>query len=99
MSFLCPNEQRAKVAITLIWVVLTIEIVSPGSSALQFRLLQDIANGGEVATETANESSERFLGLLPLVTFAISGITFIPTFIRANFNLQNLVSSQSHKAV
>lgn len=47
MGKLKPNGQRAKNAITLIWIVLALEIVSLISGYFQYDLLQTAANSGE----------------------------------------------------
>ncbi len=46
MKNLKPNEQRAKNAIVLIWVVLAVEMVVLISDYFQYELLQTAAKGG-----------------------------------------------------
>ncbi len=89
MEDLKPNEQRAKNAISLIWIVLALEIVSLISGYLQYDLLQTAANGGVISMETAdaNDSRERIIAIIYLIAFIISAITFIQWFRRAYFNL------------
>lgn len=43
-----PNEERAKIALSLILIVLVFEIISLISSGMQYNLLQTVSNGGEV---------------------------------------------------
>lgn len=89
MEELRPNEQRAKNAITLIWVVLTLEIISLTSGYFQYELLQDAANGAEISTETANanDTREQIIGILYIIAMVISATTFIQWFRRAYYNL------------
>tara|TARA_R110000868_G_scaffold230629_1_gene483868 strand:+ start:347 stop:1024 length:678 start_codon:yes stop_codon:yes gene_type:complete len=89
MENLKPNLQRAKNAVILIWVVLTIEIISLISGYLQYDLLQTVANGGEISIDTANanDTREQIIGIVYLVTYIISAITFIQWFRRAYYNL------------
>ena len=89
MENLRPNGQRAKIAIMLIWMVLTIEIISILSDYLQYDLLQTVANGGQITTETAtdNDLRQKIIGFIYLGVYVISGITFIQWFRRAYYNL------------
>ena len=97
MGNLKPNEQRSKNAITLIWIVLALEIVSLISGYFQYDLLQTAANGGEISTETAtaNDTREQIIGIIYLIAFVISGVTFIQWFRRAYFNLHLRVNHLS----
>jgi hypothetical protein len=97
MENLKPNEQRAKNAITLIWIVLALEIVSLISGYFQYDLLQTAANGGEISTETAtaNDTREQIIGIIYLIAFVISGVTFIQWFRRAYYNLHLRVNHLS----
>ncbi len=94
MENLRPNEQRAKNAITLIWIVLALEIISLISGYLQYDLLQTFANGGEITTETAtaNDTRELIIGILYLIAHVISAVTFIQWFRRGYYNLHLKVS-------
>ena len=98
MENLKPNGQRAKNAITLIWIVLALEIISLISGYFQYDLLQTVANGGEISTETAtaNETREQMIGIIYLIAYIISAITFIQWFRRAYFNLHLKVNHLSH---
>lgn len=89
MGTLRPNEQRAKTAITLIWIVLAVEIISLLSSYFQYYLLQNMANGDEISldTFTANEVTASVIGIIYLIVYLISGFTFIQWFRRAYYNL------------
>lgn len=89
MESLRPNGQRAKIAIMLIWIVLTVEIISLLSDYLQYDLLQTVANGGQITTESAtgNDLRQKIIAMIYLTVYVISGITFIRWFRRAYYNL------------
>jgi len=97
MGNLRPNEQRAKNAIILIWIVMALEIVNLFSSYMQYDLLQNIANGNYVSDEAteANDTREAVVGIIYFIAYLISGITFIMWFRRAYFNLHQKVRSLS----
>ena len=94
MENLKSNGQRAKNAITLIWIVLALEIISLISGYFQYDLLQTVANGGEISTETAtsNDTREQMIGIIYMIVFVISAVTFIQWFRRAYFNLHQKVT-------
>lgn len=98
MSFLRPNAQRARYAIALIWAVMVMDIISFASSYFQFRLLDAIQAGANISDETidANDSREALIGLLYLVVYITSAITFIQWFRRAYYNLHQHVSTLAH---
>ena len=93
-----PNEQRAKTAITLLWIVLALEIASLISACLQYNLIQTVANGGDISSEAADANDLRQQAIAIMYTLAYIGcaITFIAWFRRAYFNLnQKLYLSQT----
>ena len=93
-----PNGQRAKNAITLIWIVLVLEIVSFVSGYFQYDLLQTVANGGEISMEraNANDSREQVIGIIFMIVYIISAIMFIQWFRRGYDNLHQKVKHLSH---
>ncbi|MDR0666202.1 MAG: DUF4328 domain-containing protein [Campylobacteraceae bacterium] len=95
MEKLKPNEQRAKKAIILIWIVLILEIVSFISSYMQYDLLQTFANGGYISPEAAdaNDNREQIIGIFCLIAYIISAVTFIMWFRRAYYNLHQEADS------
>jgi hypothetical protein len=97
MEKLRPNSQRAKNAITLIWIVLVLQIASLISGFFQYDLLQIVANGGEISNETAiaNDTREQTIGMIYFIAYIISAITFIQWFRRAYFNLHLRVNHLS----
>ena len=80
-----PNEQRAKNAIMLIWIVLGLEVVLFISSNFQLELLNRMAIGSNYTMEeaTANDTREGILGMVYLITFIVSAVMFIKWFRRA----------------
>ncbi|NDP28648.1 MAG: DUF4328 domain-containing protein [Flavobacterium sp.] len=98
MQDLKPNEQRSQNAILLIWIALGLNGISIVSSYFQYDLLQTVANGGEIATElvTSNDNREQAIGIVQIIVFIISAITFIQWFRRAYFNLHLRVNHLSH---
>lgn len=89
MNLIRPNEQRAKTAILMIWIVLALEIISFFSSYLQYDLLKSVSSGSAVSNSeiSANDLREGIIGFLYLAVYLISCITFIRWFRRAYFNL------------
>jgi hypothetical protein len=79
MESLKPSDQRAKNAILLIRLALGIEVISLLSSGLQCMLLKDLEKGVEFSQTTlaANDSREQVIGILYLIIFIISAVTFI----------------------
>jgi acyl carrier protein len=91
------NGQRAGNAVILIWIVMTLEIVSLVSGYLQYSLLQTIANGGDITQEAtaANDNREQTIAGLYLIAYIISVITFILWFRRAYRNLHQMTDNLS----
>ena len=84
-----PNKERADIAIKLIWLVMLIEIISAISSFFQYKLLNEVNDGGFVSEQAANanDTREQIIAIVYLIVFIISGITFIQWFRRAYYNL------------
>ncbi len=93
MSTLRDNNQRARTAITLIWIVTAIDLIALASSYFQYNMLETISAGGQITMEeaNANDSREQLIGIFYIIAFIISGITFIMWFRRAYFNLHQRV--------
>jgi hypothetical protein len=98
MQDLKPNEQRSQNAILLIWIALALNCISLISSYFQYDLLQTAANGGEISAEdiTSNDNREQAIGIIQIIVFVVSAITFIQWFRRAYFNLHLRVNRLSH---
>jgi hypothetical protein len=98
MAEIRPNSQRSKDAITLIWIVLGISIISFVSSYYQLDLLNRINFDSSITDDTlnANDNRERFIAILYTTAFFISSIKFIQWFRRAHFNLNLKTDSLSY---
>ena len=97
MENLKPNEQRAKTVLILLWIVLSVEIISLVSYIFQYLLLQSVANGEGVSEEAAanNDLRQRVIGIVYVLFYIVSGITFIMWFRRAYFNLHTKIKHLS----
>ncbi len=95
MEALRPNEQRAKTAIILIWIVMSIETISFISDCFQCSLLCSAANGLGISPEdaSANDARQGLIAILYGIVYIVSVITFIMWFRRAYFNLHIKVDS------
>jgi len=98
MNTLRANDQRARNAINVLWIVLAMECIALISGYFQYDLLQTVANGGEISIEEANANDlrEQVIGGIALIVFIISIVTFILWFRRAYFNLHQKVSYLSY---
>ena len=97
MKNLKPNEQRAKNAIVLIWVVLAVEMLVLISDYFQYELLQTAAKGGEITAEAAaaNDARVTLFAVVYMIAYAVSAVTFIMWFRRAYANLHQMVGGLS----
>ena len=97
MQDLKPNEQRSQNAILLIWIALAMNIISLISSYFQYVLLKSAANGETISIEYAasNDNREQAIGIIQIIVFVLSAITFIQWFRRAYFNLHLRVNHLS----
>lgn len=98
MNGLRPNDQRAKTAIMLIWIVMCIEVISLGSSYMQYDLIQAAMSGEGFTTDeaNANDTRETLVSVVYMLAMIISGITFIQWFRRAYYNLHQRVDHLNH---
>lgn len=85
-----PNDQRAKLAITLVWIVMALNMLSLGSGYYSYQLLCQIEEGIEVPLDVASKSDllELVIAIGYLVAFVISGVMFLRWFTRAYSNLK-----------
>ena len=98
MELLRPNEQRAKNAILLIWIVLALDIISITSDFFQYKLIY-AAGHGELPTEaaaTSNDLRQQIIAIASIIVSIISAITFILWFRRGYFNLHQRVNTLSY---
>lgn len=93
MNTIRPNEQRANIAILMVWIVLAMEVISLFSNYFQYDLLNQVSDGNPLLMDDANANDSRvqLIAVLYLMVFIVSGITFIMWFRRAYFNLHNRV--------
>ncbi|MGL4632491.1 MAG: DUF4328 domain-containing protein [Leadbetterella sp.] len=98
MEDLRPNDERAKYAIVLIWIVLFVELVSIVSSYFQYDLLQKVNQGVTFSDESLeqNDLREQVIGIVLILIRIVSAITFIRWFRRAYFNLHLRVTNLAH---
>src|SRR5690554_1359559 len=98
MKELRPNETRAKTAMILIWIVLGLDVISAISSYFQAKLLRIAAMGEFISQEMANANDvrESIIGIVYLIVYVISGVTFIMWFRRAYYNLHQRDSNLSY---
>lgn len=84
-----PNEQRAKIAIVLIGAMMALDLITIILDYIQYDLLQSMAGGVFVSDDTINlnDRTQQINGIIYLIVFIISAITFIQWFRRAYNNL------------
>lgn len=84
-----PNEKRAKIAIVLIGAMMALDVITIILDYIQYDLLQSLAGGVFVSEDTINlnDSTQQINGIIYLIVFIISAITFIQWFRRAYNNL------------
>lgn len=89
MAILLPNQNRAKTAMTMVWIVGALNAIAFASDYFQYLLLNRVAAGGIITPESAsaNDLRQRIIALTYLITFVISAIAFILWFRRAYNNL------------
>jgi len=89
-----PNESRARLAQTFVWIIMILDIVSVYSSYLQYNLLIGFQNNEEITDSmlTSNDLREQLLAIVYLIVFITSGIFFIKWFQRAYYNLSRITN-------
>ena len=89
ISAIRPNLKRAKLAELFIWLAMVLDIISILSSYLQYNLLKSLQNNEAVTDQmlNSNDTREQVIGILYLIIFIISAVTFIQWFRRAYYNL------------
>lgn len=96
-----PNEQRAKAAIVLLWIVLAMNALSLAFSWSKYTMLRSIT---EIDMETTildpvQRTREQVLILVHAVVLLISAVTFIRWFRRAYVNLNQLAGPLAHRDI
>jgi len=89
MKPLRDNQQRAKIAVVFIFIVMFLDAVSAISSFLQYQLLSSLQSGVFVSESQANQNDlrESVIGIIYLIVNLASAVVFIRWFRRAYFNL------------
>ncbi|NMH27953.1 DUF4328 domain-containing protein [Flavobacterium silvaticum] len=89
-----PNTERARIAIIMVWIVLTVQMASLVSAYFQYRLLINLQDSNYVSPDelSMNDLRERLIAVVFLILYLVSGITFIRWFRRAYFNLGQRVT-------
>jgi hypothetical protein len=84
-----PNKKRAEIAQLLIWIVMILDVISIYSSYLQYNLLTSLQNNETISDQiiNSNDTREQIIGIVYLIVFIVSAITFIQWFRRAYYNL------------
>lgn len=95
MNNLKPNSSRAKTAISLISVVMVLDVIAFISHGMQYNLLCALEDGKDVLSSEidSNDKRESFIGILYMLFYIISAITFIQWFRRAYYNLHQRVDN------
>jgi len=98
MNSLHPNEARAARAVLLIKIVLGLGIVSLISDYFQYEILQSIIAEEIVEESTAavNDLRQMVIGIVYIIAFIISAVTFIQWFRRAYANLHIKVKTLAY---
>lgn len=93
-----PNDQRARLAIAMIAIVLLFDIISFISSYMQMNLLTIVKNHGAYTDADLNNNDlrEQAIGIAYLIAFIISAVVFIQWFRRAYYNLQIRTGNCEH---
>lgn len=84
MEHLKPNEQRAKIAILLIFIVMIVRIISLFSDTLEFQILH---SGFTQEEAEANDLRQKIVSFIYLAILIVSAVTYINWFRRAYYNL------------
>jgi len=88
------NDQRSKIVIILLWIVMVIEIVSLISNYFEWNLIQKAALGNYISYEeaSANDTRQQIIAIIYMIAYTISAVTFILWFRRAYYNLHLMVN-------
>jgi hypothetical protein len=97
MNYLKPNQQRSKTAIILILIIMALDIIGLISNVFEYLLLEKAAEFGISPDEAyANDLRQRIIGILYLIAFITSIVTFILWFRRAYANLTLAYGKLNH---
>lgn len=98
MGELRPNARRASNAILMIWITMSVSVISLLSYIIQYDMLLQMRDGAFFSSDELDFNDVRvgFILFLYLIVYFISGITFIKWFRRAYYNLHQRMSNLSH---
>lgn len=92
MRALRPNENRARNAVIMIWIVATVSLGSIVSEVFTIDLLHRINEGNFTQEEAEmNDSRTQIIGVVYVIVLIISYVTFIQWFRRAYYNLHSRI--------
>ena len=96
LKTLRPNENRAKTALILLYIMLALEVVMLVSNLLQYILIEDINAGKFIGDDTidANDTRQQMIAIVYVVAYVGSAICFIMWFRRAYFNLGQRIRTE-----
>lgn len=85
-----PNEQRAKMAILMLMIVMILYLISLFSDTLEYQLI----TSGSIDSESAesNDLRQRILGIILIAAIIVCATLFIRWFRRAYYNLHCRIS-------
>lgn len=87
--YLKPNQDRAKLAIVIIYIILFVSIAFALSNYSQLDLLENAEKGiYNFEDASANDTRQQFIAILLVLLNIVSAVTFIMWFRRAYHNLQ-----------
>lgn len=89
MNTLKPNGQRAKNAMSVLWIVLGMEIISLISNYFQYDLLHRAKNGAQITSleVAANDIRVNIVTVVYAIVYIVCVVMFIQWFRRAYYNL------------
>lgn len=98
MNPLKPNQQRGKLAIAMLWIVLAVQTIAILSQFFQYRMLLAMQDGERFsdAAINANDDRQQLISILYLITMFVSVVTFILWFRRAYYNLHQRAETLSY---
>jgi len=98
MNELRPNDQRAKAAMALIWLMLALNVLMLIFSTLQYYLI-NIAMDGEEVSETIAYIADygvSSVGIIVFIATITSIVTFIRWFRRAYYNIATITHNTEY---
>jgi hypothetical protein len=90
-----PNEQRAKMAILMLMIIMILDIISLFSNTLEYQLLT--SETIDLVSANANDLRQQIIGIIYLASLVVSATLFIRWFRRAYYNLHCRVNHLRHE--